>query len=126
MPAKSPEVKATEKKIKEDQKIAREAARRERATQIIAGARYIGDFRVLDPDAETVLKAALDKYSGNDSGCVTVDEKDLPGYLHDNLALEGEKLLQYGMVSHYMFFGRSVMLTLSKTGRTYLKIKNGQ
>lgn len=123
MPAKSPEVKATEKKIKEDQRIAREAARRERAAQIISGARYIGDFRILDSDAETVLKAALEKFNGNDSGCVTVADEDVPGHLQDNLALESEKLLQYGMVSHYMVYGRSVILNLSTSGRTYFEDK---
>lgn len=59
MAAKSAEVKAIEKKMKEEQKIARETARRERAAQIIGSARYIDGFRVLDPDARSLVPVTM-------------------------------------------------------------------
>ena len=54
MSTKSPEEKATERKIKEKLKIAHETARRERAKQVVNGATHIGEFRVMDSDSDTL------------------------------------------------------------------------
>lgn len=64
MPAKSSEQKAIEKQMKENQRIERDTARRERASGIVNAAKYIGDFRVMDPDAEKVLEIALNSIMG--------------------------------------------------------------
>ena len=93
MPAKSSEQKAIERQMKENQRIERENARRERASGIVNAAKYIGDFRVMDPDAEKVLEIALEQYNGNDNNFVTVSDDAVPKYLSNSLPLEAEKLL---------------------------------
>lgn len=123
MSAKSLEQKAIEKQIKENQKIAQENARRERATMIVGAAKRIGDFRVMDSDAEKILEIALAKYNGNDSCQVTVSADIVPKHLKNSLSLEAEKLLLYGMLSNYMIYGKSVMLTLSNLGKSYFEEK---
>ena len=123
MPAKSSEQKAIEKQMKENQRIERDAARRERASGIVNAAKYIGDFRVMDPDAEKVLEIALEQYNGNDSNFVTVSDDAVPKHLSNSLSLEAEKLLMYGMLSRYTIYAKSVMLTLSNLGKTYFEDK---
>ena len=123
MPAKSSEQKAIERQMKENQRIERENARRERASGIVNAAKYIGDFRVMDPDAEKVLEIALEQYNGNDNNFVTVSDDAVPKYLSNSLPLEAEKLLMYGMLSRYMIYAKSVMLTLSNLGKTYFEDK---
>lgn len=123
MAAKSAEVKAIEKKMKEEQKIARETARRERATQIIGSARYIGDFRVLDPDAEMVLSILLQEYNGNENNRVSFNDASFPSHIQNNLALEFEKLQQYGMICESMMYGTGGMVTLSTQGKIYFEEK---
>jgi len=123
MPTKSPEVKAIEKKIKEEQKLAREAARRERAAQVISGATFIGDFRVMDPDSEYILQIALENNNNNEANRVTVADSMVPSHLGDSLAFQAEKLQQYGMLVNYMTYGRSVMVTLSTAGKSYFEDK---
>lgn len=123
MPAKSSEQKAIERQMKENQRIERENARRERASGIVNAAKYIGDFRVMDPDAEKVLEIALEQYNGNDNNFVTVSDDAVPKYLSNSLPLEAEKLLIYGMLSRYMIYAKSVMLTLSNLGKTYFEDK---
>ncbi len=123
MPAKSPEQKAIEKQMKEKQRIERDNARRERASNIVNAAKYIGDFRVMDPDAEKVLEIALEQYNGNDNNLVTISDDAVPKHLSNSLPLEAEKLLMYGMLSRYMIYVKSVMLTLSNLGKTYFEDK---
>ena len=123
MSAKSSEQKAIEKQMKENQRMERDNARRERASGIVNAAKYIGDFRVMDPDAEKILEIALEQYNGNDSNFVTVSDDAVPKHLSNSLPLEAEKLLIYGMLSRYMIYAKSVMLTLSNLGKTYFKDK---
>ena len=123
MPAKSSEQKAIEKQMKENQRIERDTARREQASGIVNAAKYIGDFRVMDPDAEKVLEIALEQYNGNDNNFVTVSDDAVPKHLSNSLPLEAEKLLMYGMLSRYMIYAKSVMLTLSNLGKTYFEDK---
>ena len=118
MSAKSSEQKAIEKQMKENQRMERDNARRERASGIVNAAKYIGDFRVMDPDAEKILEIALEQYNGNDSNFVTVSDDAVPKHLSNSLPLEAEKLLIYGMLSRYMIYAKSVMLTLSNLGKT--------
>ena len=123
MPAKSPEQKAIEKQMKEKQRIERDNARRQRASGIVNAAKYIGDFRVMDPDAEKVLEIALEQYNGNDNNFVTVSDDAVPKHLSNSLPLEAEKLSMYGMLSRYMIYAKSVMFTLSNLGKTYFEDK---
>ena len=115
--------KAIEKKIKEEQKIARETARCERATQIVGSACYMGNFRVLDPDAEIVLSILLQEYDGNDNNRVSFYDASFPSHIQNNLALEFEKLQQYGMICESMMYGTGGMVTLSTQGKIYFEEK---
>lgn len=123
MSAKTLEQKAIEKQMKENQRIERDNARRERASNIINVAKYIGDFRVMDPDAEKVLEIALEQYNGNENNMVTISNDAVPKHLSNSLPLEAEKLLMYGMLSRYMIYANCVMLTLSNLGKTYFEDK---
>lgn len=123
MAAKSLEQKAIEKQMKEKQRIERDDARRERASNIVNAARYIGDFRVMDTDAEKVLEIILEQYDGNDNNFVTISNDVVPKHLGNSLPLEAEKLLMYGMLSHYVIYVTSVMFTLSNLGKTYFEDK---
>ena len=123
MSTRSPEAKAIEKKMKEDAKIAREAARRERASQVVAGASYINGFRVMDSDAEILLQIALDNYDNSESCWVTISHDMVPEHLSNSLSFQAEKLQQYGTIVGYMTYGGGVMITLSTAGKEYFKDK---
>lgn len=103
--------------------MADESRRRDRATQIIRSAKFIGDFRVLDPDSEEFFQAAMDKYDGNDSNKVFVDIDSVPSHLRYSMLKESENLLEYGLITNYMDLGNSVIVTLSTQGKKYFEDK---
>ena len=121
--SKSPELKATEKQIKEEQKHAREAARRERARIVVNNSKRIGDFLIMIPEAETVLKAAIDALPDNDKYQVSVSKEQFENNISDNYALVCEELMQYGMITAYLLYGQYAQLTLSESGKSYFNKK---
>lgn len=123
MSPKSAEQKAIEKQMKENQKIARDVARRERAAIIVNSAKFIDGFRVMDSGAEQILEIALRQFNGNDNNQVSISYDAVSKHLSNSLPLEAEKLLMYGMLSRYMILGKSVTVTLSERGMTYFDEK---
>ena len=123
MPPKSPELKATEKQMKEEQKRAQEAARLERAKAVVDAAKHIGSFRIMNAEAEVMLRAALDKLNDPSKYVVSVDKSGFERNVSDNFALVCEELQQYGMVTAYMLLGTYANLTLSEAGKTYFQEK---
>ncbi len=123
MPSKTPELKAREKQIKEEKRHAEEAARRERAKAVVDAAKCIGSFRVMNSEAEILLKAALDKLDDSSKYVVSVDKSSFDRNIYDNFAFICEELQQYGMVTAYMLPGTWVQLTLSDAGKIYFDEK---
>ena len=123
MPSKSPELKAIEKQIKEEKKHAQEDARYVRAKAVVDAAKYIHSFRVMNSEAEIMLKVALDKLEDPSKYVVSVDKKSFDKNISDNFALVCEELQQYGVITAYMLFGTCAQLTLSEAGKTYFKNK---
>ena len=54
--SKTPMQRAIEKRIKEEQKAAKQAQLRDRAKSIIAGAEIVSGFRVMDREAEDIME----------------------------------------------------------------------
>lgn len=120
---KSAEQKAVEKQIKENKQHAQEAARRERAKAVVDASKYIGEFRIMNAEAETMLRTALEKLTDSSKYNVSVDKKDFERNIYDNFALVCEELQQYGMITAYMLMGTFAQLTLSEAGKTYFEEK---
>lgn len=123
MPNKSPEEKAVEKSIKATRKIAMETARREQASQVVQGARFVNGFRIMDLDSEAVLMSILESYDGNDKNRVSLNEAMLPKHSMYSLVFQTEKLKQYGVLVEYMPYGNCIILTLSEEGKAYFQNK---
>ena len=120
---KSAEQKTIEKQIKENKQHAQEAARRERAKAVVDAARYIGEFRIMNSEAETMLRTALEKITDPSKYITSVDKKEFDRNISDNFALVCEELQQYGKITAYMLAGTFAQLTLSEAGKTYFEEK---
>lgn len=121
--SKSPLERAMEKQRKEEQKAARAAQLRDRASAIVAGAEFVSGFRVMDRESENMLQAILGQYDGNDKNYVNFNIEDLPQYLQDSFSLECETLQMYGMLSSVMNYVTGSMITLSESGKQYFSDK---
>lgn len=117
--SKSPLERAMEKQRKEEQRAARQAQIRDRASAIVLGAEVVGAFRVMDREAETTLQCILDQYDGNDNNYVNFDSDKLPNHLKESFSLEFEKLQMYGMLTSASIYINGAMLTLSESGKKY-------
>lgn len=111
------------KNRKEEQKAARAAQLRDRASAIVAGAEFVSGFRVMDRESENMLQAILGQYDGNDNNYVNFNIEDLPQYLQDSFSLECETLQMYGMLSSVMNYVTGSMITLSESGKKYFSDK---
>lgn len=130
MPKSSYE-KALEKQIKESKSQAREAnrqaeaaARRERAKTIIDGQPIKNGLRILDGNAEQLLKIILDTYDGGETNCVQGNMENITENLQRSFNLELEKLIMYGVISNsYTYIGGGWEVYLSQQGKTYFADK---
>lgn len=117
--SKSPLERAMEKQRRDEQKAARQAQIRDRASAIVSGAKVIGGFRVMDREAETTLQCILEQYNGNDNNYVDFDIDKLPSHLQSSFTLEFEKLQMYGMLTNTNIYINGAILTLSESGKKY-------
>jgi hypothetical protein len=120
---KSPYEKAIEKQIRESKKLAEETSRRDRAKSIIEGQPIKNGFRVMDGNAEQLLRVILGKYDGRDSNEVSGGMELIPDNLHSSFNLELEKLLMYGAISSKMNYISGWRVVLSPNGKTYFDDK---
>ncbi len=97
------EKKLADKQRKEAEKQARITARRERAASIVNGQPTIGGMKILDSAAEELV-SLICKGNCRDDYRVTNNDVDIPAYLENDLALEFEKLKQYGLISQYGYY----------------------
>ncbi len=121
--AKTSYEKALEKQQREQKKIAREAQIRERASAIVAGAKYIGDFHEMDRESEQLLKEILQQYDGNENNYVSFDLSALPRSLQDSISVGYEKLQMYGVLASANTYITGAELTLSESGKSYFNDK---
>lgn len=112
-----------EKQQKEQQKYAREAQNRERAAAVVAGAKQLGTFRVMDKESEVLLKEILRQYDGNENNEVSFNVEGLPQYLQDSISVGYEKLQMYGVLARAISYISGAILTLSESGKTYFEDK---
>ena len=132
---KSPLEKTIEKQMKESQKQARDAkrqaekeandaARRERARTIIDGQPTVNGLRILDANAEELLRIILNVFDGNDSNWVSLSSDKIPQNLFHSLNLELEKLMMYGVATNaFCYLSGECNLHLTQQGKTYFDDK---
>lgn len=97
------EKKLADKQRRDAEKQARITARRERAASIVNGQPTIGDMKIIDSASEELV-SLICKGSHRDDYRVTNNDVDIPTYLENDLALEFEKLKQYGLISQYGYY----------------------
>lgn len=124
MPAKSAEQKIIEKQMKAQEKAAREAKLRERASGLVGAAHMVEGFRVMDPESEALLDEILKQYDGNERNYVSITRDLLPRSLQESCQVLYETLVMYGMVSSVLPYGNGAMITLSDSGKSYFINKN--
>lgn len=94
---------ALERKLEQNQreakKLADEEALRLRASSIVNGQETIDGFRVIDVNAEIILKHLLNLCDDIETGHVKFDDEAFPAQFQHGIPLELEKLTQYGMLN---------------------------
>lgn len=97
------EKRLADKKRRDLERQARIDARRERASSIVTGQPTVGDIKILDSSAEEVV-SLLSKGCNGENYRITNSDVSIPAYLEQDLALEFEKLKQYGLISNYNYY----------------------
>lgn len=97
------EKRLADKKRRDLERQARIDARRERASSIVMGQPTVGDIRILDSSAEELVLLISKGYYRADYR-ITNNDVSIPAYLEQDLALEFEKLKQYGLISNYCYY----------------------
>ena len=87
------------KHLRQEQEIARIELQRQRAALIVNGQENIDGIRILDTNAELILKCLIEHCPNQDNGLMTIDNAKFPIPLQVSLGLEFEKLTQYGMLT---------------------------
>ena len=95
--------KLADKQRRNSERQARIDARRERASSIVVGQPTVGGIRILDNSAEELVSFICKGYCKDDYR-VTDNDVEIPKYLERDLALEFEKLKQYGLISNYCYY----------------------
>ena len=97
------EKRLANKRKDELERQAKKDARRERAYAIVNGQPTISNMRILDESAEELVLLICKGY-GREDYRVTNSDVKIPIYLEKDLALEFEKLKQYGLISDYNYY----------------------
>lgn len=124
MPAKSLEQKNLEKQMKLQEKVARDAKIRDRATGIVAGSHQENGFRIMDAESEALLREILKQYNGNESNRVSFSTENIPASLKENSAVLYEALQMYGMIASPIAGVRSAILTITESAKNYFESKS--
>lgn len=92
-----------DKQKREAERQARINIRRERAASIVVGQPTVGGMRILDNSSEELVSLICKGYCREDYR-VSNNDVEIPAYLETDLALEFEKLKQYGVISNYEYY----------------------
>lgn len=95
--------KLADKQRRENQRQARLDARRERAASVVSGQPTVGGIKILDVTSEELVSLIVAGYKDGDYR-ITNNSVSIPTYLEKDLALEFEKLKQYGLISTYTYY----------------------
>lgn len=97
------EKRLADKKRRDLERKSRIDARRERASSIVTGQPTAGDMKILDSSSEELV-SLLSKGCYGENYRITNSDVSIPTYLEQDLALEFEKLKQYGLISSYNYY----------------------
>jgi hypothetical protein len=92
-----------DKQRRENQRQARIDACRECAASVVSGQPTVAGVKILDPASEELISLIIAGCK-NDNYRITNNDVNIPTYLESDLALEFEKLKQYGMISSYGYY----------------------
>lgn len=109
--------------MRDNQRQANDAARRERARSIIDGQPTRNGLRILDGNAEQLLRFILDIYDGGDGNRVWSSTDNVPENLQPSFSLELEKLIMYGVISSASNYGPTWEAYLTPKGKSYFTDK---
>ena len=102
-----------EQNQREAKKMADEEALRLRASSIVNGQEIIDGFRVIDVNAEIILKQLINLCDDVETGHVKFEDGDFPAQFQHGMSLELEKLTQYGMLNVYVkWWGGGIIILL--------------
>lgn len=111
-----------QKRMREQQRLARKEAIRQQAASIVNGQALIEGFRIMDATAEEILQCLLqcericdNQVNFNDSIC--------PEYVQMSIAVELEKLTQYGIIGGVQVYCGGGILNLLPPAFTYFQNK---
>ena len=111
-----------QRNLREQKCIAEKEAVRQRASSIVNGQPLIEGFRIMDLTSEVMLKALLQ--SKPDEGMhINFEDYIFPDYVQMSLAVELEKLVQYGMIGGLLCFDNGGMLDLLPQAISYFSDK---
>lgn len=95
--------KLADKQRRENQRQARLDVRRERAASVVLGQPTVAGLKILDVTSEELVSLIVKGYKEGNYR-ITNNDVSIPTYLENDLALEFEKLKQYGMISSYGYY----------------------
>lgn len=122
--AKSAYEKAIEKQQKEEEKRARKQRLIDTAKSVVSGQAMVNGMRIMDEDSETCLELILNKYEIEKSYSINIHGIPFPEHIQKSLALNFEKLKQYGMLSGYVIYIDGVGdVQLTTSGVNYFQRK---
>ena len=98
--AKSSLEKQIQRAQREQKRLAKKEAIRQQAASIVSGQPITNGMRMMDTTAEEILTAILEKCEIKEGNQVVFNGDSFPTYVRDSLALELEKLTQYGMITN--------------------------
>ena len=118
---------AFERKLEQNQretkKLADEEALRLRASSIVNGQETIEGFRIIDVNAEIILKHLLNLCDDIETGHVKFDDEAFPAQFQHGISLELEKLTQYGMLNVYTKWWGGGIINLLPAAFVYFEEK---
>ena len=101
-----------DKQLREEKRMAAQEARRQQAASIVTGQPVVEGLRIMDKTSETMLEILL-KQEREENNKVNYKYDCFPPYIYNDLSLNIEKLVQYGMVSlEYEYLGGGVVYLL--------------
>lgn len=121
--AKTTLEKAVDRQRREEQRAARQAQIRSRASAIVSGAAVVDGFRIMDKESETMLNYILDQYDGNQDNRVNFNIDNIPTAFSESVSLEYEKLQMYGVLSNVISYATGAIITINESGKNYFANK---
>lgn len=111
-----------QKRLREEKRMAEKEATRQRASSIVNGQPLVSGFRIMDETAEDMLNALLQNKTDEEMH-ISFEDSIFPDNVQMSLALQFEKLIQYGMIGGLLCFDNGGMLDLLQPAISYFSNK---